>query len=233
MTLQRHPSRRALTFAAAAAGLGAALIAAPGCNILGFGGAMIDSYRRSSTKTVHAEYTGLAGKNYAVLVIADRYLQADHPSLVPYLTSKISGQMSAKDAQSTLRASGYIPADRLLEYLYEHPRWTAMPRAELAKELGVQRLVIVELQEYRLNDPGNQYIWDGLATGSVGVCEVDGPAPDEFAFEKPIRVAFPDKQGMGPNDLSMQAVATELGRRFVDRASWLFYDHQEKYYPDY
>jgi hypothetical protein len=89
------------------------------------------------------------------------------------------------------------------------------------------------LVEYRLNEPGNQYLWSGLATGTLDVYEADSPAPDEPAFQKPIRVAFPDKNGLGPNDIPRAGVATELGRRFVDRATWLFFKHEEPYYPKY
>jgi hypothetical protein len=205
-----------------------------GCNVVGFLGAMEESRRRNSTHNVDAEYTGLAGKNYAVLVIADRFIQGDNPSIVPYVTTRITNVLSdTKEGQAKIAAAGVIPADRLLSYLYEHPHWTTMPRGELAKELGVQRLIVVELLEYRLSDPGNQYLWSGLATGTVGVCEADGPAPDEFAFEKPIKVSFPDKDGYGPNEMSSQMVSTELAKRFTDRCAWLFYAHQEPYYVKY
>jgi len=209
------------------------LLTAQGCNVVGFAGAMIESQRRHSNKTVKEDYRGLAGKKWAVIVQADRIIQADYPAIVAYLTIKMTDRFADKVQQEKIGAAGYIPADTLLRYLYENPRWTTMARGELAKELGVDRLIIVELLEYRLNDPGNQYVWNGLATGSVGVTEADGPVPDEFAFQKPISVAFPDKEGFTPTDLQQQVVATELARRFVDRATWPFYSHEEPYYPKY
>lgn len=211
----------------------AGTLTAAGCNIFGFMGALEESRRRNSTHEIAAEYHGLQGKKYAVLVIADRYIQGEFPDIVPYLTNKITAQLSDPKAQTNVAAAGVIPANTLLAYLYEHPRWTAEPRGELAKELGVDRLIVVELLEYRLNDPGNSYLWDGEATGTLGVCETDGPAPDEFAFEKPIKVTYPDKEGYGPNEIPRNAVATELARRFVDRSAWLFYAHQEPYYGKY
>lgn len=227
-----RPGRRAAALLAVGMGIAAVGVQA-GCSVLGFVGALEESRRRHSTRPVEAEYAGLAGKRWAVVVIADRFIQGEHPDVVPYLTAKITTQLSSEKAQQKIGAAGYIPADRLLNYLYEHPRWATMSRGELAKELGVERLIVVELLEYRLNEPGNQYLWEGLATGTVGVCESDGPMPDEFAFEKPIRVAFPDQKGLGPNELPMSAVATELARRFADRSAWLFYTHEEPYYPKY
>jgi hypothetical protein len=218
---------------APAAALLAALPLLGGCNVLGFAGAMAESYKRQSTHTVQPEYTGLTGKRYAVVVIADRYIQGEFPDIVAYVTAKTTAQLTDAKAQQHIAAQGVIPPDRLLTYLYEHPGWKARSRGELAKDLGVDRLIVVELLEYKLNDPGNQYIWEGEATGTLGVCESDGPQPDEFAFEKPIKVAFPDKEGLGPNEIPRNAVATELARRFVDRCAWVFYPHEEPYYPKY
>jgi len=230
------PAQMARGLRVLGAGMVLALLAAvlPGCSVLGFGGAMIESSRRNSTKEIAAEYTGLKGKKWAVVVVADRVIQAEYPDVVLYLTSQITDRLSdPKGAHKEIAAAGFIPAQPLLSYLYEHPRWITMTRGDLAKELGVDRLIVVELIEYRLNDPGNQYLWAGQATGSVGVIEADSALPDEFAFEKPISVRFPDKDSFGPNDMSSQVVATALGKRFIDRCSWLFYKHDEKYYPDY
>lgn len=204
---------------------------AGGCAIVGMGGAMIDSYRRQSTRTIEAEYLGLQGQRWAVVVSANRIIQSDYPQVVPYLSSKITERLL--EQQDQLAATGYIPAETVLAFQYENPRWVAMPRGELARQLGVDRLIMVELLEYRLHDPGNQYLWAGVATGTLGIIEADSPVPDEFAFERAIQVSFPDKSSFGPGDIPAQAVATALAGRFVDRTSWLFYRHEEPYYPKY
>jgi hypothetical protein len=97
----------------------------------------------------------------------------------------------------------------------------------------VDRLVYIELEEFRLSDPGNKYEWSGLATGRVMVIETDGLDPNQVVFEKLISVRFPSKQGFTPESIDAKAVASTLLAYFVDRASWLFYDHQEPYYPEY
>jgi hypothetical protein len=210
-----------------------ACLGAAGCQILGFGGALVENYRRSSTKTVAPEYKGLEGKRWAVLVSADRVIQADFPEIVPRMTDAIVGRLAAREQQDKIAAEGYIPAVSVLRFQYENPGWMTLPHGELAKQLKVDRLVLVDVIEYRLNEPGNQYLWSGLATGQVGIVEADGRVADEFAFEKAIRVQFPDKQGYGPQDMPIGAVATTLLNRFVDRVTWLFYSHEEPYYPKY
>lgn len=194
---------------------------------------MIDNYKRNSTHTIAPEYKGLEDKKWAAVVTADRVIQADFPDIVPVLTAKICSRLSSKDQQQKIGAAGFIPADKILRFQYENPSWMTIPRGELARRLGVDRLIVVELIEYRLNDPGNGYEWAGLATGSMGVAEADGQVPDEFSFDKTISVSFPDKAELGPQDLPRAAVATELVNRFVDRCTWVFYSHEEPYYPTY
>ncbi len=202
-----------------------------GCNIIGFFGGMAETNRRNSTKRVHAEYTGLKAKNWAVVIIADRSIQAEFPGLVTWMEGKFCERLV--NEQTKIAAAGMVPADKVLRYTFDHPSWVSMPYSELAKALQVNRLIVVEVLEYRLNEPGNQYLWSGVASGTVGVVEADTMVQDEFAFSKPVRVRFPDDDNSGPADLSRAVVTTALGNRFLDRATWLFYDHDEPYYPKY
>ncbi len=205
------------------------LFALAGCQVVG---GAIENYKRDSTHEVKAEYRGLEGKTFAVIVTADRAIQSDHPTLVDYLTEKVTERLSA--GTITPFARGYVPAADVLKYVYDNPAWTTRPMTEVARGLGgVERIVYVELTEYQLREPGNAYEWDGVASGTVAVLEMDGPTPDQYAFQKSVAVRFPDGKGYGPDQMSAATVMTELARRLVDRATWTLYDHQEPYYPTY
>lgn len=194
-----------------------------GCTTVGaLVGGMAESARRSGTSEVDAEYKGLAGKSFAVIVAADRIIQADFPDAVARLSTAIADRL-----RQNAGASGFVPGEQVLQWQYNNPRWSAMPVAQLAQELQVERLVYVDLIEYRLNDPGNAYLWSGLATANVGVIEADSSIPDDFAYQAQLTVRFPDEEGMGPAELPLAAVNTELARRMTDRVSWLFYKHEE------
>lgn len=199
-----------------------------GCAIGGAAAALMESHRRHSTHAVKAKYEGLGERAFAVVVVTDMSIMVDFPTAPDLILQGVNERLAEH-----ANASGYIPTRDLLTYLYANPRWRAMPRSELAQQLGVQRLVWIELTEFRLTDPGNQYLWAGIAGGTVSVLEADGPLPEDFAFEHSISVDFPDQAGYGPEEIPASAVATTLLNRFVDRASWLFYEHQEPYYPEY
>lgn len=227
---RRHTRRRAGRTVRVLASLcaGALVAGGAGCFAVELAAVAAESYKRSSTHEIKAEYRGLEGKTYAVFISADRILQAEHPQLVKSLT-----MICAERLRLNVDVTGYVPPDTILMYMANNPRWVMMSGKELADEMGVERLVMIEVTEFRLHEPGNSYLWAGRAAATVNVLEADGPINDEYVFRKSVAVAFPDDDGVGPNDMSATIVATRLQTRLVDRATWLFYDHQEPYYPDY
>lgn len=199
-----------------------------GCAIIGFGAMAYDEFRKSGTHIEKASYTGLADKNFAVLVSADRMIQANYPEVVPQMATGISSRLAEH-----VKAAGYVPGERMLSYQYNNPAWSSKSYGEIAAELGVDRLVIVDIQEFRLNDPGNRYIWDGVAAATVGVVEADGPFPDDLIHEHFVHVTFPDTGGYGPEDYSRVEMLSVLKSRFVNRATWPFYDAEVPNDPKY
>ncbi|MBX3363724.1 MAG: hypothetical protein KF866_03065 [Phycisphaeraceae bacterium] len=200
----------------ASLGLGGCIIA----GLIAVGG---KAYEDNMPTKVFAEYHGLRDKNFAVLVAADRSVQAEFPTLVFELTNRITERLVTNAG-----AAGYIPPAQVVLFQSKNPGWPIRARDELARQLGgVDRLVIVEITEFRLREPGNQYLWDGQAVATVGVVEVEANNPDELVFQRSIRVGFPDQSGVGTQELGAAAVASVLLQRISDRAAWLMYDHQE------
>ncbi len=199
-----------------------------GCQLIGLPAVMAESYKRSSTHAVEPEYTGLEGHSFAVIVAADRVIQADDPNLLPELLIACSERL-----REYAGANGYVPPQTVMEYMANNPRWVAMSPTDLAKDLGVERLVYVDLIDFRLHEPGNAYIWDGRASASVGVLEMDTPNPDDFIYRKEVVVQFPNEKNVGREDMQQSVVRTRLQIRLVDRIVWNFYEHEEPYYPEY
>ena len=225
---KRNPSRPSPGRAGVLVLAAAAAIAPAGCAVPTLVGGMAESYKRTSTHSIPSEYDGLKDKSFAVIVAAERMIQSSRPQEVARLTTLITERLI-----TSADAAGVVPPSVVLGYQYNHPRWVTMTYDELAEEFGVERLVYVDLYEFRLNDPGNAYLWGGQAAATVGVVEADGPLGDEFVYSKQISVHFPDEDGYGPTDYTGEQIAAVLEKRFVDRLTWLFYDHQEPYYPDY
>ncbi len=218
--------RRDIIRTARAIGLGAclgtALLMTGGCAIATLIGGMARSAERFGDHEVLAEYTGLQGKAFAAVCTADRVIEASEPGLSARITQRVNDRLMINAG-----ASHGIPSRDLLGVLYNKPQWNAMPPGEVAELLGVQRLVWIEITHYRLSEPGNRHVWDGLCQGTVTVYSTESGIPDEPVYEQIIQVRFPDSPGYIEADIPAAAIATELANRFVNRAAWLFYDHRE------
>ena len=203
-----------------------------GCIVPAAIGGMVESYKRTSTRTVEPEYLGLRGKTVAVVVASDPGIEAEHPVLTLRVTTEITARLA--DEKNDAGIGGYVPPQDVLRVLYNTPGWQAKTMTELGGLLGgVDAIVYVEITEYRLHEPGDAYLWNGLAAGSVSVFDLRSSVPNEPAFRTAVSVGFPDKKGVGPETFNMPTVNTALSKRFIDRASWPFYSHEEPYYPTY
>lgn len=214
---------------AALAILVVSLCALTGCQLAG---GMAEAYRRNSTHSVDAEYVGLADKSFALIASADRAIQSEHPQLVEETMRRAARALS--NPANIPKPSGFVDAEEVIRYTYRTPSWAARDASKIAEDLGgVQRVIIVEILEYRLNEPGNTYEWAGIASGTVSVYEIDGNDPNSPAFTTTFNVDFPDNKGFGPDEIARSAVTTMLLTRMVDRTTWPFFKHEEPYYPEY
>ncbi|MFM7262114.1 MAG: hypothetical protein ACKO3W_16135 [bacterium] len=216
------PVRVALLVAAVAV-----VLSGTGC-IAGAVGALGQQIERGKKLDVPAQYDGLEGRTSAVIVNADYATLVEHPALVANVTANVSARIKAyvKDAS-------VLPPGQVLDWQYRTPQWRALPHGEIAKELGVERLVYIDIYEYRLNPVGNSYIWDGVAGANLGVVEADSLSPDEFVFTSNIVSRFPNKEGIGRESARREDIERGLLTLFIQRSSWLFYRHIEDKYPEY
>ncbi len=206
---------------AAAALCLSSLLLLQGCLGELIGGMAQSAQRQGSTKVARVS-DDLEAKTFAVVVAVDRSTAATSPVLGETIAARMTAQLAENAG-----ASGFAPPNEVTAFLGNTPSWRAWPRGRLTEELGVQRVVFVDIIDYRLYEPGNAYLWDGLAWGSIEVYSSEAFDPDRPVFEEEVRVRFPDGTGVGPTEMQQNLVATELVRRFVNRASWLFYDHEE------
>jgi len=229
MTKESRAVRKILATTAATATLslvGLLVSTSGGCALVG---GMAAVYQETSTKTVPAEFVGLEGKSFAVIVAADRSLQGEHPGLLEAVTVRMTERLAA--STNLPRAGGFVPPADVLSFQYNNAGWEARPRAELMESLGkVDRLIFVDILDYRLHEPGNMYQWDGVAAGTISVI---GRGTETALFQRNVTVRFPGKAGIGPDDLNRTQVTSGLLSRFIDRSTWLFYSHEEPYKPEY
>lgn len=207
-----------------------ALLAVPilgGCAIGHLAAAMGQNFEYQKQIEVLSKYEGLEGKRIAVLVDAEMSILYEHPDLV----GKITSGVTARVGRDVPGAQVLRPAD-IVAWQWRTPQWNAMPYGEMAAALGVDRVVLIELYEYRLNPPGNRWLWEGICAANVSVIEADGFDPDTFADTFNVAGEFPPIQGVDRDQATAQAIETGVLSEFIKRTAWLFHTHLEPKYPD-
>ncbi|MEM7625653.1 MAG: hypothetical protein AAF333_08495 [Planctomycetota bacterium] len=193
-----------------------------GCNIIGWGAQVF----RDDDKPipVAAEYTDLDEKRVAVLVSADEYTLFRFPRS-PFV---VSTTVSNSIANNVPGVAVSLPRE-IDEFQRRNPYWITARPSRLIKQLGVDRLVVIELNEYRTNEEGNANVWRGVIDGMVAVYEAEAEVPDNRVFEKQVRAEFPENSefGMISYHAEEEAIEAAVLELFTLRAAGLFFDHEE------
>jgi hypothetical protein len=184
----------------------ASLASLAGCGVFGVASKVGEAIEVEKKVEVLAKYRGLENKTVAVLVNAERGVLYEYPTVVP----NVAGNVAAG-----IRAS-----------------WNTLPLGHIAEELGVDRVVIVDIFEFRLHPPGNRWIWDGMAGATIGIVERDSIDPDAFAEEYSVSVKFPDVKELSRESAAEEGIQTGLVAKFTQTVNKLFYDHLEDKYPN-
>ncbi len=202
------------------------LLGMPGCNLLGWGAGI---FRPPGPKKVDvaAQYTDLAGKRVAVLVSADDYTLYRFPRSTFNVSETVSQSIATNVPDTTLS----LPRE-LAEFQQDNPYWSTTRPSLLIDQLGVDRLILIDLNEYRTNEPGNQHVWRGVIDASFAVYEADSEDPDNRSFEQQVRAEFPENKQLGlisesASDESVEAAVLEV---FALKGAGLFFDHKETRY---
>ncbi|MBC23079.1 MAG: hypothetical protein CMJ32_04080 [Phycisphaerae bacterium] len=205
-----------------------ALLLVAGCDIFGLVGGISSNYERTKKIEVLAEYDGLVDKSCAVVVHADLSVLYEHPTAVPNIAANVSRRI-----QSNVNGVSVLSPREVLDWQYHTPSWSMMPYGQIAEDLGVDRVVYIDIYEYRLNPPGNRWLWEGVCAANVGVVERGGFDPDQFVETYNVICRFPDLRGLGRESATQAQIQTGLQARFVEESAWLFYTHIEDKYPEY
>ena len=198
-----------------------------GCALVNLYGAMAGAAETQKLIEVRSQYTDLQDKRVAVVVDAELGMLYDFPELVGRITSGVTASIGRN-----VPGAKMMHPDGIVAWQWRTPQWNAMPYGDLAANLDVDRVVYIEIYEYRLNPPGNRWLWEGVCAANVSIIERDGFDPDMFADTFPVTGSFPSIKGVDRQAATEQQIATGVLVEFVRKTGWLFYDHEEPKYPD-
>lgn len=211
-----HTARLAAALALAAALT--TLAALPGCNIVAAGAVI---FARDKEVEVEAAYRGLAGQRVGVLVAADDATFFRFPQA----TRRVNEAVVIGLANALPDATLLTPA-AAEDYVKRNPYWATRRPATLMRELGVTRLVTVDLNRYATHEAGNRSVFRGIISANVSVCEADGVDPDNRAFDREVLAQFPDAgTEFGVINGDEAQIEAAVLSAFSTEVANLFHDH--------
>lgn len=214
LTTQRAPQFHSVIVIVCLAVMSTALF---GCGAVGWAARVAEGER---DKAVKARYLGLENKTVAVLVAGDDLTLYRHPEAIMAVCRSLSRQIADKVPGVTMTDPGQISA-----FQKKQPFWTALPYSQLVERFNVDRLIVVDLVEYRTHEPGNKHIWQGLITANIGVVEADSADPDNFAFFQTVSARFPQETQIGAVNADSETIKLGMLTLFTRDAAGLFHDY--------
>ncbi|MCP3905393.1 MAG: hypothetical protein GY715_17340 [Planctomycetes bacterium] len=197
-----------------------------GCAVAQLVGGMMQNAEYQKQVQTPARYD-LEGYTIAVLVDADLGVLSMYPRLIEQVTSGV-----------TLRIARDVPGvvvthpSRVLDWQWKTPQWNAMPYGKIAEQLNVDRVILVDVYEYRLHPPGDRWLWEGVCAANVSVIERDAFDPDMIVDTYDVTSNFPTVSYVDRSSASAGQIETGLLSEFIKRTAWLFHEHLEPKYPD-
>lgn len=172
---------------------------------------------------VKAQYLDLANRSVAIVVSMSDFTEFKYPQAKQMVTEEIARRIQASVPGVTLTSPGEIIA-----WQKENAYWTTRPPSMLIKQLKVERLVLVEIGEYRTHEPGDKHVLRGVISASVNIVEAEADDPDNFVASFTKHVMYPEagesKIGRIGDDEALIETRTQI--RFCETTAGLFYDHQ-------
>lgn len=188
-----------------------------GCEGAGF---LAHAIAGSEKIDVKAEYKGLENQRVAVLVDADQATLTRFP-LVQY---EICAAVSRKLA-TNIQGITVVSPKQIVDFQNRNSYWTTVPYADLAKQLNVSRIVLVELSNYAMHEPGNQYVLKGSIGANVAVSEADTTEPNKLAYDTTVAVTYPEDTKLGVVNRKEKEIRFATLDLFSNKAAGKFYDH--------
>lgn len=177
---------------------------------------------------VKSQYVDLAYRKTAVIVALPEDTYRRYPTAQKRIT-----QMIARRLQLNVEGVRIINPDHIVSFQNENPYWNTLLYSELADAFNVDRLILVDVNQYSMYEPGNQNVMQGVIVADVGVIEAANPETGEvgsgnnLAFQQIVEVRYPEDTELGVPDGDQATVELATVATFAERAVWLFHDHEE------
>ncbi len=197
-----------------------------GCQIFSF-------MARAIPKMVPAVYTGLKGKDVAVMVWADRAISIDWPAISIDVGASLRKKLmtaQTEDKPKDLEGTTFpVTPQSIARFQLDHPEAELSPITDIAPQVGVRRLIYIEVVRFQTHSDMavNTDLYLGQLVANVKVVEFEnGKTKIDFA-EDNVTIKFPKKSPAdgtpGIGDIRTYVNTIDA---FTTATAWKFYKHE-------
>ena len=172
---------------------------------------------------VQAKYLGLNDKTVAVVVSVSDHTNFNYPEARQRITGEVTRRIKVGVPGVTV-----TEPYKILKWQDDNPYWSTRPPSAMIEQLDVDRLVLVEIGQYRTHEPGDKYVLRGVITANINIVEAEAPDPDNYGASYSKSVMYPRAQDstIGRAAMSEDKIEIQAQAWFCEETAGLFYDHE-------
>jgi hypothetical protein len=181
---------------------------------------------------VKAAYPGLKGKTTAVMVWPEPAVKINYPRIQADIIASLQQKLmdvQKKDKPEDLQDTAFpVSWQSMMRYQENNPDADSQPIEQTAREVGVQRLIYIEVAEFQTRSDISPDLYRGQIVANLKVVELENGKVKTGYEENNITVKFPPK---GPDEgwMNLGDENTYVGtiKEFTGKIAWKFYKHEE------
>jgi hypothetical protein len=172
-------------------------LASSGCQAVG-----AVAYKLRGPTVVKPAYTGFKGQTVAVMAWADRDLRIEHSALQLDVSQGVyeklrKSQRRGADELAGTRFPRTAAPDAMVRFLYDNPRYDTDSIPEIAPQLGVNRLIYLEVEDFSTQSEEVPELFRGHLSALLRVIEVAPDGRAKVAFQDRVQAVWPPS---GPSE---------------------------------
>jgi uncharacterized protein YbaA (DUF1428 family) len=182
----------------------------------------------SGADHIEAAYKGLANQKCAVMIWADDGVVNDFHAIQLDAAHGIQDKLvqAAKANTEEVANITWVPAEKILEYQQNHPGLDAEAIEDVAPNLGITRLIYVEIESFQTRPNDSPDLSRGTMSGTLTVVAVDKGKGKVAYSQRDVSVLYPKNcPPEGLPDLEDAVVYRETLDTFTTEVAKAFIPH--------
>jgi hypothetical protein len=174
-------------------------------------------------QTVEAECLALRDAKVAVVIYGDPRLFYDYPNAELELGYAIRQQLTEH-----VEGVDVVPPERVESFKSADLNWDRLPRTQLARKLGADKILMITLHEFTTRYPGHTELYQARIGGSLAVYDASRDEADARVdrFEDPVHIVFPEDKPLLIPSHRDQGLRVQAEAAFARKVGRKFYKHQ-------